>query len=275
MARTHRILEILKQNAPNDMSFAEVRDEYVKRHPDDFVRIDQIGSALVRMVKVGFAIERTVPGSYRWKPPAEKRPAPNTVKARHEKINAAVAARHPWNQSGPPSERLGADDELDDKLLGSLPAASPDWGVGMTGPAYGTSRDATATSPNSVVVDGLTEWATIEVPSEALESSEAFDRWMTENPEIAARIRACLNDGVAERLGVDPVNHPPHYGGVDNPYEAIKVIEAWDLGFNLGNTVKYVARAGKKVDQHGVTQMIIDLEKAAWYLTREIERLRR
>lgn len=42
------------------------------------------------------------------------------------------------------------------------------------------------------------------------------------------------------------IDHPDHYGGKDNPYEAIKVIEAWDLGFCLGNAVKYISRAGKK-----------------------------
>lgn len=42
------------------------------------------------------------------------------------------------------------------------------------------------------------------------------------------------------------VDHPPHYGGADSPYEVIKVILAWGLGFCLGNVVKYVARAGKK-----------------------------
>ena len=47
-------------------------------------------------------------------------------------------------------------------------------------------------------------------------------------------------------LNNEMVNHPNHYGGEDNPYEAIKVIEAWDLGFHLGNTVKYISRAGKK-----------------------------
>ena len=36
------------------------------------------------------------------------------------------------------------------------------------------------------------------------------------------------------------VEHPAHYGGADNPYEAIKVIEAWGLGFCLGNTIKYI-----------------------------------
>lgn len=60
------------------------------------------------------------------------------------------------------------------------------------------------------------------------------------------------------------VDHPAHYGGADNPYEAIKVIEAWGLGFNLGNAVKYVARAERK------GAPIEDLEKARWYLDREI-----
>ncbi|MCA9749268.1 MAG: DUF3310 domain-containing protein, partial [Romboutsia sp.] len=55
-----------------------------------------------------------------------------------------------------------------------------------------------------------------------------------------------------------------HYGGKDNPYETIKVIEAWGLGFNLGNVVKYISRAGKK------DFLIQDLEKAKWYLEREI-----
>lgn len=65
----------------------------------------------------------------------------------------------------------------------------------------------------------------------------------------------------------ETVNHPPHYGGADNPYEAIKVIEAWGLGFCLGNAVKYISRAGKKGD------VIEDLKKALWYLDREIENL--
>ena len=62
------------------------------------------------------------------------------------------------------------------------------------------------------------------------------------------------------------VDHPNHYGGEDNPYEAIKVIEAWNLNFNLGNVVKYISRAGKKDDTKQ------DLEKALWYLKREVEK---
>lgn len=65
----------------------------------------------------------------------------------------------------------------------------------------------------------------------------------------------------------EAVDHPQHYGGKDNPYEAIKVINAWGLGFNLGNAVKYIARAGKKGDA------LTDLRKAAWYLRYQIELL--
>ena len=63
---------------------------------------------------------------------------------------------------------------------------------------------------------------------------------------------------------MEQVDHPAHYGGADNPYEAIKVIEAWELGFCLGNCVKYISRAGKKGDR------LTDLLKALWYLSREI-----
>jgi len=65
----------------------------------------------------------------------------------------------------------------------------------------------------------------------------------------------------------ETINHPDHYGGENNPYEAIKVIEAWKLGFSLGNAVKYISRAGKKGSR------VEDLKKAAWYINREIERL--
>lgn len=69
----------------------------------------------------------------------------------------------------------------------------------------------------------------------------------------------------------DAVDHPAHYGGADDPYEAIKVIEAWGLDFCLGNAVKYISRAGKK-DPDKETE---DLEKAVFYLKRRIEQLRR
>jgi len=67
----------------------------------------------------------------------------------------------------------------------------------------------------------------------------------------------------------EQVNHPAHYGGENDPYEAIKVIEAWGLNFNLGNTVKYISRAGKK----DPSKKLQDLQKAQWYLEREIKNL--
>lgn len=58
------------------------------------------------------------------------------------------------------------------------------------------------------------------------------------------------------------VDHPAHYR--PGPYEAINVIEAWQLGFNLGNAVKYIARHDLK------GSAIEDLKKAHWYIEREI-----
>jgi len=63
------------------------------------------------------------------------------------------------------------------------------------------------------------------------------------------------------------VNHPQHYGGEDNPYEVIKIIEALEMDFHIGNTFKYIARAGKKETD----KELQDLKKALWYLQRKIE----
>lgn len=65
----------------------------------------------------------------------------------------------------------------------------------------------------------------------------------------------------------DPVN-PSHYsGGWSNGAEIIDITE--NLNFNRGNCVKYAARAGRK----DAKTELEDLKKAAWYLSREIERL--
>lgn len=60
----------------------------------------------------------------------------------------------------------------------------------------------------------------------------------------------------------DPVNHPSHY--TDGVYEVISFIEAWGLGYHMGNAVKYISRAGKK----NPSKRVEDLQKAAWYLDR-------
>jgi hypothetical protein len=64
-----------------------------------------------------------------------------------------------------------------------------------------------------------------------------------------------------------PTPPQPYYHS--GTYEAINVIEAWGLNFCLGNVIKYVARAGRKTDNPSE-----DLEKAKWYIEREIEKLK-
>ena len=61
----------------------------------------------------------------------------------------------------------------------------------------------------------------------------------------------------------EQVDHPSHYQSACG-LEAIDVIEAFDLGFVLGNAVKYILRAGKKGNY------VEDIQKAKWYLERAI-----
>jgi hypothetical protein len=65
----------------------------------------------------------------------------------------------------------------------------------------------------------------------------------------------------------DAVNHPRHYTAHPSGIECIQITE--HMSFNLGNAVKYIWRADLKDDA------IQDLEKAAWYINREIERRRK
>jgi hypothetical protein len=60
-----------------------------------------------------------------------------------------------------------------------------------------------------------------------------------------------------------------HYGALDPM--PIEVLEAWGLGFALGNALKYISRAGRKPGVDAVT----DLKKGVWFLQREIDRLER
>ena len=69
----------------------------------------------------------------------------------------------------------------------------------------------------------------------------------------------------------EAVNGPAYYGGIDNPYEVIKVCEAWGLDKDayLFNVAKYIARAGKK----DPAKELEDLKKAVFYLERRIKLL--
>lgn len=64
----------------------------------------------------------------------------------------------------------------------------------------------------------------------------------------------------------DPVNHPQHYTSHPSGVECISITE--HLNFNIGNAIKYLWRAGLKGMQ------LQDLEKARWYVDREIARLK-
>ena len=63
------------------------------------------------------------------------------------------------------------------------------------------------------------------------------------------------------------VNHPSHY--TSGKIEVIDFIEDKELGFHLGNAVKYISRAGRK----NPDKIVEDLQKAVWYINREIGRL--
>ena len=70
---------------------------------------------------------------------------------------------------------------------------------------------------------------------------------------------------LGEEEVLEMVDHPNHYGGKENIYEAINVIEAWDLDFHCGSVIKYIARHKKK------GQARQDIEKAIWYLQRYLD----
>ena len=79
-----------------------------------------------------------------------------------------------------------------------------------------------------------------------------------------------IKDGDIKDEGVievdDKVNHPSHY--TDGKIEVIDYIEDKEFGYHLGNAVKYISRAGKKDPD----KYVEDLEKAKWYIGREIAR---
>lgn len=114
------------------------------------------------------------------------------------------------------------------------------------------------------VISGPDESETYMVRGEA-ENSKAAQLYGGVHGKFLTLVETPVPD--PEPTPPSAVDHPSYYGGEDNPYEAIKVIEAWGLDFHLGNVVKYVSRAGKKNPD---TEMQ-DLEKALWYLERAIE----
>jgi len=108
-------------------------------------------------------------------------------------------------------------------------------------------------------------------PLEMIEGVEVGGLTLTKNEEDAYRwvrngsLEEAKEQGFTTEAKEDMVNHPPHYtvGGI----ETIDFIEAKGLSYHLGQVIKYVSRAGKKGDA------LQDLQKARWYLNREIARV--
>ena len=115
---------------------------------------------------------------------------------------------------------------------------------------------------------GIGELALVtNVPYSSIKSFE--EGTLMPSLQVLKRISEALNIDYKE-LNVEEdkkemVDHPSHYNM--GKFEAIDVIEDWELGFNLGNTVKYISRAGHK------DNILQDLKKALWYLDREIKRI--
>jgi hypothetical protein len=99
-----------------------------------------------------------------------------------------------------------------------------------------------------------------KVPMTALSTKPAARKYAKDMKVIATYTS---NKSIYSKA--DMVNHPPHYkaGGI----ETIDFIEAKNLGYNLGNVVKYVSRADLKGNK------LEDLQKAKWYLDRAISNL--
>ena len=135
---------------------------------------------------------------------------------------------------------------------------------------------------------GTTKASAPPPPPKVMGEWQVNNKTKTLFPEAVQRAKDILeNSNIEEVLGnnfpdfkhIPPppqkemVIGPQHYGGVDNPYEVIKVCEAWGLDKDayLFNVVKYVARAGKKDPK----KELEDLKKAIFYLQRKVENLQK
>ena len=106
-------------------------------------------------------------------------------------------------------------------------------------------------------------------PPKVLGEWQVNNKTKTLFPEAVQRAKDILENSNIKEM----VNGPQHYGGIDNPYEVIKVCEAWGLDKDayLFNLVKYVARAGKKDPK----KELEDLKKAIFYLERKVKNLQK
>lgn len=112
---------------------------------------------------------------------------------------------------------------------------------------------------------------TIEVPISIANDKEKCLEYIydTENENAAYDVQLDCGKKIIELINndieEDSVNHPNHYN--TGKIEVIDFIEDQNLGFHLGNAIKYICRCGKK----DPTKIIEDIKKAIWYLERFIK----
>lgn len=141
-----------------------------------------------------------------------------------------------------------------------------------TGAGYWTGRRGVIEAirdlsnlPNRVLFDDQGEAA---FRPEELELEGVYDA-LSASPAEQSSSASPLSDDPEVDTSDDIVNHPSHYAdGWSNGAEVIDITE--HLNFNRGNAVKYLSRAGKK---GGPEKELEDLQKALWYVTREVLRL--
>lgn len=120
-------------------------------------------------------------------------------------------------------------------------------------------RDLQLGCTNELINNDILDTDTIikDIKNEVDRLAELFD----EKPELASK-SSNVSSNVSSTL-----SRPAHYGGEENPFEAIKIIHHYNLNFNLGNIIKYTLRCGKK------DEAIKELEKIKQYADFEIQRL--
>jgi len=84
---------------------------------------------------------------------------------------------------------------------------------------------------------------------------------------FSTMVPSVCNTCLSKKDEADVINWPKHYN--TSKIQPIDVIDAWELGFKLGNAVKYIARAGKK----NPDKIEEDLKKAIWYIQHHIDTL--
>ena len=89
----------------------------------------------------------------------------------------------------------------------------------------------------------------------------------------AMQLLKCLIDRNYKEQKTDNVNHPSHYNSHPSGIECIEI--ARHHNFNIGNTIKYLWRAGLKSEEgmEDTDKQVEDLKKAIWYIQDEIKRI--